>query len=171
MRSATAGTSQLAGWQADGETSANLRLLPPVVTTSEQHELSVSVSDGVHQSEGRVVLTLEPVVDGSCNTTDPEAANVPAWQASKVYNGGDKVSHNQLVWQAKYWTQGNEPSRAADQWALASQVDLGWSATVAYNGGELTNHNGRQWKAKWWTQGNEPGKHDVWLDVGAASCP
>ena len=59
----------------------------------------------------------------------------------------------------------------ADQWALASQVDLGWSAAVAYNGGELTNHNGRQWKAKWWTQGNEPGKHDVWLDVGAASCP
>ena len=160
-----------AGWQAEGETSANLRLLPPAVTTSEQHELSVSVSDGVHQSEGRVVLTLEPVVDGSCNTTDPEAANVPAWQASKVYNGGDKVSHNQLVWRAKYWTQGNEPSRAADQWALASQVELGWSATVAYNGGELTNHNGRQWKAKWWTQGNEPGKHDVWLDVGAASCP
>ena len=80
------------------------------------------------------------------------------------------MSHNQLVWRAKYWTQGNEPSRSADQWALASQVDLGWSAAVAYNGGELTNHNGRRWQARWWTQGNEPGKHGVWLDVGAASC-
>ncbi|MFQ2076412.1 hypothetical protein ACK33T_05990, partial [Aeromonas veronii] len=33
-----------------------------------------------------------------------------------------------------------------------------------------TTHNGRQWKAQYWTKGNEPGKHDVWQDVGAASC-
>ncbi|MNP54154.1 Chitinase A precursor [compost metagenome] len=108
---------------------------------------------------------------GECNGTDPGAANWPAWQSGKVYNGGDRVSHNQLVWQAKYWTQGNEPRRAADQWALLGQVLLGWDAGVAYGGGELSTHNGRKWKARYWTKGNEPGRHAVWQDLGAASCP
>ncbi|MGL5587151.1 MAG: PKD domain-containing protein, partial [Aeromonas veronii] len=163
-----------AGITATGQNSATLVVTGPAVDVETGYDLSVTVSDGALDANAATRLTVTPINEGgeggSCNTTDPEAANVPAWQASKVYNGGDKVSHNQLVWQAKYWTQGNEPSRAADQWALVSQVDLGWNAAVAYNGGDLTNHNGRQWKAKWWTQGNEPGKHDVWLDIGAASC-
>ncbi|MGL5948844.1 MAG: carbohydrate-binding protein, partial [Aeromonas sp.] len=96
--------------------------------------------------------------------------NHAAWEAGKVYNGGDKVSHANLVWTAKYWTQGNEPTRTADAWSLNSQVEMGWSAGVVFNGGEQTNHNGRRWEAKWWTQGDEPGKADVWVDKGAASC-
>ena len=164
-----------AGITATGQNSATLVVTGPAVDVETGYDLSVTVSDGALDANAATRLTVTPINEGgeggSCNTTDPEAASVPAWQVSKVYNGGDKVSHNQLVWRAKYWTQGNEPSRSADQWALLSQVDLGWNAAVAYNGGDLTNHNGRQWKAKWWTQGNEPGKHDVWLDVGAASCP
>ncbi|GJB99212.1 hypothetical protein KAM384_04940 [Aeromonas caviae] len=80
------------------------------------------------------------------------------------------MSHKQLVWQAKYWTQGNEPSRTADQWKLVSQVQLGWDAGVVYNGGDVTSHNGRKWKAQYWTKGDEPGKAAVWVDQGAASC-
>ena len=49
-------------------------------------------------------------------------------------------------------------------------MQLGWDASVAYNAGDVTTHNGRQWKAQYWTRGNEPGKHDVWQDIGAASC-
>lgn len=159
-----------AGVTASGQNSATLVVTGPNVTSDTGYDLNLTVSDGALDASAATRLSVKPVSSGGCTTTDPDAANWPAWQTGKVYNGGDKVSHNQLVWQAKYWTQGNEPSRAADQWLLLSKVLLGWDANVAYNGGELTNHNGRQWKAKYWTRGNEPGKHDVWQDVGAASC-
>jgi chitinase len=75
-----------------------------------------------------------------------------------------------LVWKAKYWTQGNTPSRTADQWQLLSQVDLGWDAGVVYNGGQTTRYNGRVWKASYWTKGDVPGVAAVWVDIGAATC-
>ncbi|MBW3806374.1 glycoside hydrolase [Aeromonas jandaei] len=160
-----------AGLTASGQNSATLVVTGPNVTSDTVYDLSLTVSDGALDASAATRLTVKPVSGGGgCSATDPDAANWPAWQASKVYNGGDKVSHNQLVWQAKYWTQGNEPSRTADQWTLVSKVQLGWDANVAYNGGDLTNHNGRQWKAQYWTRGDEPGKAAVWQDVGAASC-
>ncbi len=156
---------------ASGQNSATLVVTGPNVTSDTAYDLSLTVSDGALDTSAATRLTVKPVSGGGgCSATDPDAANWPAWQASKVYNGGDKVSHNQLVWQAKYWTQGNEPSRTADQWTLVSKVQLGWDANVAYNSGDLTNHNGRQWKAQYWTRGDEPGKAAVWQDVGAASC-
>ncbi|QWL66963.1 glycosyl hydrolase family 18 protein [Aeromonas jandaei] len=160
-----------AGLTASGQNSATLVVTGPNVTSDTAYDLSLTVSDGALDASAATRLTVKPVSGGGgCSVTDPDAANWPAWQASKVYNGGDKVSHNQLVWQAKYWTQGNEPSRTADQWTLVSKVQLGWDANVAYNSGDLTNHNGRQWKAQYWTRGDEPGKAAVWQDVGAASC-
>ncbi|WP_421262552.1 glycosyl hydrolase family 18 protein [Aeromonas jandaei] len=160
-----------AGLTASGQNSATLVVTGPNVTSDTAYDLSLTVSDGALDASAATRLTVKPVNGGGgCSATDPDAANWPAWQASKVYNGGDKVSHNQLVWQAKYWTQGNEPSRTADQWTLVSKVQLGWDANVAYNSGDLTNHNGRQWKAQYWTRGDEPGKAAVWQDVGAASC-
>ncbi|WP_429057913.1 glycosyl hydrolase family 18 protein [Aeromonas jandaei] len=160
-----------AGLTASGQNSATLVVTGPNVTSDTAYDLSLTVSDGALDASAATRLTAKPVSGGGgCSATDPDAANWPAWQASKVYNGGDKVSHNQLVWQAKYWTQGNEPSRTADQWTLVSKVQLGWDANVAYNSGDLTNHNGRQWKAQYWTRGDEPGKAAVWQDVGVASC-
>ncbi|MCF7717388.1 glycoside hydrolase [Aeromonas jandaei] len=160
-----------AGLTASGQNSATLVVTGPNVTSDTAYDLSLTVSDGALDASAATRLTVKPVSGGGgCSATDPDAANWPAWQASKVYNGGDKVSHNQLVWQAKYWTQGNEPSRTADQWTLVSKVQLGWDANVAYNSGDLSNHNGRQWKAQYWTRGDEPGKAAVWQDVGAASC-
>ncbi|MBW3783844.1 glycoside hydrolase [Aeromonas veronii] len=160
-----------AGITATGQNSSTLVVTGPSVTSDTGYDLSVTVSDGGLDASAATRLTVKPASSGGgCTATDPDAANWPAWKAASTYNSGDKVSHNQLVWQAKYWTQGNEPSRTADQWLLVSKVQLGWDANVAYNGGELTTHNGRQWKAQYWTKGNEPGKHDVWQDVGAASC-
>jgi chitinase len=160
-----------AGLTASGQNSKTLVVTGPAVTVETGYDLTVTVTDGALDAQGKTRLTVTPVSGGGdCGATDPDAANWPAWKAATTYNGGEKVSHNQLVWQAKYWTQGNEPSRTADQWKLTSQVQLGWDAGVAYNAGDLTTHNGRKWKAQYWTRGNEPGKHDVWQDAGAASC-
>ncbi|CAE6887107.1 chitinase [Vibrio sp. B1FLJ16] len=55
-----------------------------------------------------VVDPVEPPVDG-----------VAAWDASKVYTGGEQVSYSGAVYEAKWWSQGNEPT-AGDPWKLVS---------------------------------------------------
>ena len=37
-------------------------------------------------------------------------------EAGKVYTAGNKVSHKGIIYQAKWWTQGNEPGKG-DPWA------------------------------------------------------
>ncbi|MNH14260.1 Chitinase A precursor [compost metagenome] len=159
-----------AGLTASGQNGKTLVVTGPNVVASTDYDLTVTVTDGAQDAQGQTRLTVTPASGGECSATDPDAAYWPAWSASTVYNTDTKVSHHQLVWQARYWTQGNEPSQTADQWKLVSQVQLGWHAAVAYSAGELANHKGRKWQARYWTKGNEPGKHDVWLDQGAASC-
>ncbi|MBE3653332.1 hypothetical protein BOO92_09840 [Vibrio navarrensis] len=48
-----------------------------------------------------------------CSTTDANAEQYPAWDASTIYTNetytNETVSHNSFVYQAKWWTQGNEP--------------------------------------------------------------
>ncbi len=160
------------GVAASGQNSATLVVTAPAVTQSTQYSLSVLVSDGALDASAALTLSVTPkATGGQCDATDPNAANYPAWNATSIYNTGDTVSYNQLVWKAKYWTQDNTPSRTADQWQLLSQVELGWDAGVAYNGGATTSYNGRQWQAKYWTKGDVPGVAAVWTDIGAASCP
>lgn len=114
----------------------------------------------------------EGTATGGCDTpVDANASKYAAWSASKVYNGGETVSYNNLVWKAKYWTQGNKPGFGADQWELISKVSFGWRAEVVYNGGETTTYQGSTYRAKWWTQGDKPGASDVWVKTGpAAAC-
>ncbi|MGL5948875.1 MAG: M66 family metalloprotease [Aeromonas sp.] len=162
-----------ANWLISGGASHQVTLQTPVVSAAQEHTVSVTVSDGQHERQAQIVVSLLPVSGGDsegCQVTDPNASQVVAWDSAQVYNGGERVSHNQLVWAANYWTQGNQPSRQAGEWTLVSDVDLGWEAGVVFNGGEQTNHGGRRWQAKWWTQGEEPGVADVWQEVGVATC-
>ncbi|MEV6237976.1 family 20 glycosylhydrolase [Lentzea sp. NPDC051838] len=41
----------------------------------------------------------------------------PAWDRTKVYNGGELVSHNGHKWTAKWWTKGEEPGTTG-QWGV-----------------------------------------------------
>jgi chitinase len=112
----------------------------------------------------------EGSASGSCDApVDANASKYPAWNSSKVYNSGDTVSADHLVWKAKYWTQGNKPGFSADQWELVSNVKFGWRSDVVYNGGETTTYQGNSYRAKWWTKGEQPGASDVWVKVGPSN--
>jgi chitinase len=47
-------------------------------------------------------------------TTDQPSCTAPAWDRAKVYNGGNEVSHRGKRWQAKWWTQGEEPGTTGE---------------------------------------------------------
>ena len=53
------------------------------------------------------------------------SATVLAWQSNKVYNNGDQAFKEQKIYQAKYWTQGNDPLTAGQwgAWQLISACD------------------------------------------------
>lgn len=106
---------------------------------------------------------------GACSATDSSTNDHPKWDSSTVYTT-ETVSHNGLVYKAKWWVQGSEPTPSNEAWQLLSDVDLPWDAGVAYQGNEQVNHNGSRWQSKWWTQGGEPGVDAVWVNVGPATC-
>jgi len=45
------------------------------------------------------------------------------WEPSKVYNSGDRVSWASKVWQAQWWTQGDNPSESGS-WGVWQEVGL-----------------------------------------------
>ncbi|MFD2030786.1 fibronectin type III domain-containing protein [Ancylobacter dichloromethanicus] len=51
------------------------------------------------------------------------AAYATAWSASDVYTGGDRVSIGNLVYQAGWWTQGEDPSAGSSVWTLVGYMD------------------------------------------------
>lgn len=51
------------------------------------------------------------------SSTTPNTCSAPAWDAATVYNGGDQVSYNGVLYQANYWTQNNNPSTSNGQYA------------------------------------------------------
>ncbi|RQG93629.1 PKD domain-containing protein [Natrarchaeobius chitinivorans] len=106
------------------------------------------------------------------------AQEYPEWDPDEVYNSGDRVVYDGSVWEAQWWTQGDEPSTGPGPW---EQVEDGngengnengdypaWDPDVVYTGGDRVVHDGYVWEANWWTQGDEPGESQwgPWEEVG-----
>ncbi|MDK8180339.1 lytic polysaccharide monooxygenase [Paenibacillus sp. UMB4589-SE434] len=54
-------------------------------------------------------------------TTPPAPTTYPAWSAAAVYVAGNKVTHNGVNYEAKWWTQGETPGTSgADVWKVIS---------------------------------------------------
>lgn len=71
-----------------------------------------------------------PTTPTDPTTTQPGTCDAPAWVRGSIYTGGNTVSHNGHVWQAKWWTQGEEPGTTG-QWGV-------WSDQGACDGGTAT---------------------------------
>lgn len=186
-----------ADMNATGTDTANVNITAPEVSAENSYTLSVVVSDGKTSVQSNVQVTVKPAAKpaddvtppdddvtppsddvtppaddttpGSCDKpVDANASKYAAWDASKIYNNGDTVSFDHLVWKAKYWTQGNQPGFGVDAWEMVSQVQFNWRSDVVYNGGDTTTYEGNRYRAKWWTRGDKPGNSDVWVKEGAA---
>lgn len=159
-----------------GMGTASLTLKAPELETETVADITVTVTDGNLDASATTRVTVEAKKEdgnegdnGQCSATDPNAGNYPAWNAANVYTT-ETVSHNGLVYKAKWWVQAVEPAPGVEAWELISEANLGWNPTVAYSGAAQVDHKGSRWEAKWWTQGNEPGVDSVWINVGEAIC-
>ncbi|AJI47890.1 fibronectin type III domain-containing protein [Francisella philomiragia] len=94
------------------------------------------------------------------NDNDNSSAS-GTWDATKVYNKGDKVTYNGVSYEAQWWTQGNKPSDGG-AWKKPVVAGGAWESGIAYSGGQTVTYQGSTYKAKWWTQGDTPSNSSVW---------
>ncbi|MGC9386701.1 MAG: glycosyl hydrolase family 18 protein [Hydrogenovibrio sp.] len=80
--------------------------------------------------------------DTDASSGDAGAAEAGAWNPEAVYNGGDKVRHNGQRYQAKWWTQGNEPG--TEQWGPWEAVNSTGNDGGAANNGDAGQVGGGQ---------------------------
>lgn len=134
----------------------NLTLVAPSVTADSNFTVNVLVSDGKLSTPSSFTVTVNDVL------VNPD---VPAWDANKAYNAGEKVSYQGKVYKAKWWVKGETPDTSS-AWELESpSQDDTWQANKVYLAGDQVTHNNQKYQARWWTQGEEPGNASVWQQL------
>ncbi|PCK31088.1 lytic polysaccharide monooxygenase [Pseudoalteromonas piscicida] len=89
-------------YSGEGDT---ISILAPEVEADQTVQGELTVSDSKASTSVSFTITVK-------NNTSPQ---YPQWQATETYVGGDKVTHNQKVYEAKWWTRGEEPGNS-DVW-------------------------------------------------------
>ncbi|MDR2889371.1 MAG: carbohydrate-binding protein [Lachnospiraceae bacterium] len=113
----------------------------------------------------------------------------PDWQAGEAYSGGSKVVFEGNVYEAMWWTQGDNPASPsnpnAHPWQLVGPAENdgndggnegggtapvgeypAWVSGATYLAGERVVYNGTVYEAQWWTQNETPGTVAVWKMIG-----
>ncbi len=97
----------------DGDITANIIVTGHVDTqTADTYALAYSVTD----SEGQT-LRLDRTI-----TLEAAKVCIKPWYPAIAYVGSNKVTHNGTVWQAGWWTQGEEPGTTG-QWGVWKKTD------------------------------------------------
>ena len=109
---------------------------------------------------------------------DPATSPYQIWNENQGYPKGTKVVWHKNVYQAKWYTQGDQPdlpvaSANESPWTLIGPVLPGdtpvptptlpagtypeWNATDVYVAGSRVLHDGIGWQSRFWSQGDVPG--------------
>ncbi len=119
-----------------------------------------------------------PATAASALVDDPATSPYPVWNPVLPYAQGTKVTWRHNVYEAKWWSQGDQPdapvaSAFQTPWTLVGPVLPGdhpqptptlsagtfpqWSPATTYRAGARVLYEGVGYQAKWYTQGNVPG--------------
>ena len=136
--------------------------------------------------------------DDNNNNDHQDVGDIPGWKPSTAYFSGDKVVYNGKIYQALWWTKGDNPEEQDElgPWKYIGpasaddnnnnnnndnednndQQDVGdipsWDSSTAYFSGDKVVYNGKIYQALWWTKGDnpeEPGEYPPWKYIGQAS--
>ncbi|NOJ21633.1 glycosyl hydrolase family 18 protein [Vibrio coralliilyticus] len=80
--------------------------------TSLLFTVTVSDAQATSSASATVVVAKKDTGGGTCTN---------AWDSGAVYNGGDQVTWDGKVWEAKWWTQGDDPSQSG-QWGVWKEI-------------------------------------------------
>ncbi|MFK3979536.1 carbohydrate-binding protein [Micromonospora sp. NPDC050397] len=119
----------------------------PVGLAGGDHRLTASYagSEYLDAAQGTVTVTV----------------NLPsAWNSSKVYNEGEKVTYQGRVYLASWYSRNQKPGDPNGAWQeLAMTEDGGtiWTASRTFVAGDVVTHDGKKFRARWYTRNQTPG--------------
>ena len=160
-----------------GTSSHTISFTAPEVTADTDYTLTLTVTDDdatpLSTSASIVVTVANRVATAACSKNDPNASSYPAWKSGN-YTKDNRVAHENLVWQAKWWTI-EKPAVTATTWPkswtlVSTGIEFAWNPQRIYNGGDEANHGTRRYRAAWYTKGENPTDGSPWSDVGKNSC-
>ncbi|WP_125100548.1 chitinase [Leucobacter chromiireducens] len=147
---------------------------------------------GVDQGDERFSLTLAGERSGAIvqpkpspqpetpehgeDVDDPETSPYPIWNSDAAYPAETKIVWRRNVYEAKWWTQGEQPDETpengAQPWRLLGPVLPGekpierpqlpagaypdWEHGTEYRQGDRVIFDGIGFEARWWTKGESP---------------
>lgn len=72
---------------------------------------------------------------GGSSSGGGSCSGLAVWNASAVYNGGDQVQHSGVKYQAKWWTQGDNPAQSGQWGAWENLGSCGGSSSGGSSSG------------------------------------
>ncbi len=82
------------------------------------------------------------------------------YNATSIYDVGDRVVYEGVIYEAKWWTQGETPTDELDtaSWKRITPIDgyLEYQNSKIYDVGDRIYYAGILYEAKWWTQYEPP---------------
>jgi chitinase len=137
-----------------------------------------TTSAAASPTAGSETAAPSPTAAATAIEDDPATSPYPIWNENQSYPKGSKVVWHRNVYQAKWYSVGDQPDlpvATADQtpWTLIGPVLPGdtpaptptlpagtypdWSPTQVYVAGSRVLYNSIGYEAKYWTQGEVPG--------------
>ena len=104
-------------------------------------------------------------ISGGCN-------GIPVWDPATAYGTGDQVKYNGRIFEAKYWTQNQNPE-TTDPWKHTTRCDgycdglPDYLSGKAYTQGTEVNYQGAKYRANTWTT-SDPSSAD-WTQFGSCT--
>jgi prepilin-type N-terminal cleavage/methylation domain-containing protein len=85
------------------------------------------------------------------------------WDSEKAYLMGDRVEYNGKVFEARYWTKGNQPGLKESPW---QEITDEWRDFNEYNEKDIVVYDGKRYEALYWSKGQTPGEiHSPWQQI------
>lgn len=133
--------------------------------------LPVGLAAGTH--------TLTATYSGSdtvqaASSTVTVTVDLPAaWNKTTAYQTGATVSYNGLVYQAGWYTRGEQPgTTTTGAWQQQAMTENGtpiWTASRVFPASSTVSYQGETFRADWWTRGETPGSTTgPWEEIATA---
>jgi len=161
-------------------TMVHHKTVTPHIQMNKSKATKTMVSlDSAANSEGKVMakVGLKMNATHKAKKTEQPAGqlpyipcNVPYWGEQKVYQGGAQIRYDDKLYEALYWTQGDDP-RFSTEWTMEGYCDCTsytpWTEQRTYEDeGYRVSYEGGIWAANWWTRGDNPLSTTAWTWVG-----
>ncbi|OAJ93432.1 glycosyl hydrolase family 18 protein [Vibrio bivalvicida] len=91
-----------------------------VIFTAAEYTADTSLVFTVMVNDGKATSTASTTVVVAKKSSGGDLCN-NLWDASAVYTGGNQVSWAGKVWEAKWWTKGDDPAQSG-QWGVWKEV-------------------------------------------------